>query len=220
MKKFIKWISLTAFIFVILTIFAAFACDIYISSTADKYIVGQKSVSDVDCIVVLGAAVSPDGTVSHALRSRLETTLTLYDDGVSDKILLSGNGKTQPYNEIDVMKAYLLDRGIPQENIFEDRAGYDTYSSVYRAKEIFMLQKPVFVSQKEHLLRAMYFSQQLDLDAKGVACADYAEGEAFNQRIREYGARLKAVLVCDIFHSKPEELGPPTPIYNQTPVNP
>ncbi|MBQ7006944.1 MAG: SanA protein, partial [Oscillospiraceae bacterium] len=87
MKKILKSIFIPFFILVIATVFAVFACDIYISATADKNIVGQKYVTDADCILVLGAKVNPDGTVSHALRARLETALGLYDDGVSEKII-------------------------------------------------------------------------------------------------------------------------------------
>ena len=212
MKKVLKGIFIPIVILCVITIFAVFACDIYISATAGKNIVGQKSVTDADCILVLGAAVNPDGSVSHALRSRLETALGLYDDGASDKIIVSGDNGTKTYNEVEVMKKYLMERGIPEENIFMDHAGFDTYSSVYRAKEIFCAQKPVIVSQREHLLRAMYFADRLGLDAKGVACLDYIGNEASYQRIREYGARFKAILVCDVFHAKPKYLGEKIPV--------
>lgn len=210
--KILKGILIPVVVLVIITIFAVFACDIYISVAPEKNITSAKGVSDADCIIVLGAAVNPDGSLSHALRSRLETALVLYDDGAASKILVSGDNGQKNYNEVEAMKKYLLGRGIPEENIFMDHAGFDTYSSIYRAKEVFCVQKPVIVSQHEHLLRAVYFADRLGLDAKGVACTDYIGGEATYQRIREYGARFKAIIVCDMLHMKPKYLGEKIPI--------
>ena len=129
-------------------------------------------LTDVDCILVLGCGVREDGTPSHMLEDRLRRGVDLYQQGVAPKLLMSGDHGRTNYNEVGTMKQYAVDKGIPSEDVFMDHAGFSTYESMYRAKEIFAAEKIVIVTQEYHLYRALYIAERLSLDAYGVN-ADY-----------------------------------------------
>lgn len=93
--------------------------------------------TDPECIMVLGAAVRPDGTPCKMLRDRLDLGIALYKQGVAPKLLFSGDNGQVVYNEVNAMKKYAVNEGVPEEDIFLDHAGFSTYESVYRAKAIF-----------------------------------------------------------------------------------
>ena len=135
-----------------------------------------KDVSDTtggyDCILILGAGVHEDGKPSLMLKDRLERGIDLYKAGISEKIIVSGDHGTVGYDEVNVMKNYLIDAGIPSENIFMDHAGFSTYESIYRARDIFCVKSMVIVTQKYHLYRALYIAKEFGLDAVGVPAAE------------------------------------------------
>ena len=93
------------------------------------------ALEDVDCIMVLGCSVRPDGTPSGMLRDRLDKGIELYEDGVSDRLLMSGDHGRKNYDEVNRMKQYAIDEGIPSGDIFMDHAGFSTYESMYRARD-------------------------------------------------------------------------------------
>ena len=148
-------------------------------------------LTDVDCILVLGCGVREDGTPSHMLEDRLRRGVDLYQQGVAPKLLMSGDHGRTNYNEVGTMKQYAVDKGIPSEDVFMDHAGFSTYESMYRAKEIFAAEKIVIVTQEYHLYRALYIAERLSLDAYGVN-ADYRTywGQT-SREIREILARAK-----------------------------
>lgn len=144
-----------------------------------------------DCILVLGAGVRADGTPSHMLEDRLLTAISLYDAAVSPKLLMSGDHGRSDYDEVNTMKAFAIDKGIPSEDIFMDHAGFSTYDSLYRAKEVFGAEKIVIVTQGYHLYRALYIAQALGLEAVGVS-ADLRSYSGQSMRdLRELLARTK-----------------------------
>jgi SanA protein len=130
----------------------------------------------------------------------------LYEDGYSEKIIVSGDHGKKYYDEVNVMKIYLLDKGVDSNNIFMDHAGFSTYDSVYRAKEIFLANKIIIVTQQFHLYRSLYIAKQLKLDAVGVSATlrDYSGSVKFE--IREILARDKD-FVKSIFKPEPKYLG-------------
>ena len=166
-----------------------------------------ESISErADVILVLGAGVRPDGSPSNMLEDRLLTALQLYELGVSDKILVSGDHGTKYYDEVNVMKSYLMGKGIPSERIFMDHAGFSTYDSVYRAKEIFGAKSAVIVTQEYHSYRTMMIAKHLDLDAVGVfAPILSSDAEEYPKQswysFRETLARVKDFFYCVV---KPE----------------
>lgn len=169
------------------------------------------ALQDVDCIVVLGCQVRSDGSPSHMLEDRLKRSVALYDMNASPKILMSGDHGTVEYDEVDAMKRYAVNAGVPSADVFMDHAGFSTYETVYRAKEIFGADKVIIVTQEYHLYRALYIAKQLGVDAYGVA-ADYRQYSGqLSRDIREVLARVKD-FGMGIFQPEPTYLGEAIPI--------
>lgn len=161
-----------------------------------------------DCILILGAGVRNDGSPSHMLEDRLLTGIDLYKNGTTGTLLMSGDHGKVDYDEVNCMRDYAAERGIPTEHIFMDHAGFSTYESMYRAKEVFGAEKIIIVTQKYHLYRALYVAQALGLDAVGVS-ADLRTyyGQSMRET-RELAARVKD-FVYTIFRPLPKYLGEP-----------
>ena len=165
-----------------------------------------------DCILILGAKVFTDGSVSAMLADRLDKGIELYFSGVSDKILVSGDHGTQGYDEVNAMKAYCVQRGVPSEDVFMDHAGFSTYDSVVRAKKVFMCKSVMIVTQKYHLFRALYIAKSVGLHAYGAAAAPTVYAGNKYREAREFAARVKDIGSV-IFGVSPAYLGDPVPIY-------
>ncbi len=147
----------------------------------------------VDCIIVPGASVYDNRTPSPMLQDRLDGAVFLYQQGVSDRILVTGDHREDNYNEPLVMYRYLLEQGIPDQAIFMDHYGLDTYDSIHRAKHVFGVQSAIIATQRFHLQRALFIAKGLDLDIYGYR-TDFRPYESnVYMHIREIGARLKAV---------------------------
>lgn len=168
------------------------------------------TLKDVDCILVLGSSVQPNGTLNRVVRERVDTALTLYENGVSDRLLMSGDHGRVNYDEVNAMKQYCVDKGVDPDIIFLDHAGFNTYDSIYRAKAIFGVQKMVIVSQEYHLYRAVYIANELGIEAYGVAAEQQASTTLITN-LRESVARVKDYFSC-AFHMEPTVLGEPIPI--------
>ena len=169
------------------------------------------ALGDVDCIMVLGCSVRPDGTPSGMLRDRLDKGIELYEDGVSDRLLMSGDHGRKNYDEVNRMKQYAIDEGIPSGDIFMDHAGFSTYESMYRARDVFQAEKVIIVTQRYHLYRALYAAKQLGLDAYGVASDQRTYAGQKRRDVRELLARGKDFMT-GIFKPEPTYLGEAIPV--------
>ena len=182
---------------------------------AGKYILTSQEaaqLADVDCILVLGCYVHDDGTPSHMLEDRLKRGVELHRLGAAEKLLMSGDHGRSNYDEVAAMKLYAVKSGIASEQVFMDHAGFSTYESMYRAKEIFQAEKVIIVTQKYHLYRAVHNARRLGIDAYGVA-ADYREYSGqFVRDVREVLARVKDFAVC-LYKPEPTYLGDAIPIF-------
>jgi vancomycin permeability regulator SanA len=118
--------------------------------------------------LVLGAAVFPDGTPSPFLAARLDLARRLFLAGKVRVLLVSGDNMAPEYNEPDSMRRYLVGAGIPLDSIVTDYAGFDTYDSCARAKQIFDVSQLIVVTQSYHLPRAVATARRLGIDASGV----------------------------------------------------
>ena len=196
MKKSFKFIKsvLSKLIILIIAVFLTFILiNSYVKSSTEDSIISKNDALNInpDCIIVLGAGVRSDGSPSPMLQDRLNTGIELYENGVSDKILMSGDHTKKGYDEVNIMKDYAINKGIPSENVFMDHAGISTYDSIYRAKEIFLAEKILIVTQEYHLYRALHIAEKLGVEAYGVS-ADvrvYAGQEL--RELREKAARVK-----------------------------
>lgn len=182
-------------------------------STKNQILLSSEAAElpDVDCILVLGCRVYEDRTPSHMLEDRLRRSVELYRAGAAPKLLMSGDHGQREYDEVGAMKQYALAEGVSSQDVFMDHAGFSTYESLYRAKEIFGVEKVIIVTQEYHLHRALQIARALGLEAYGVS-ADYRSYTGQLMRdIREIMARNKDVL-STIFLPKPTYLGEKIPI--------
>ena len=188
----LKILSIAVVIGLILVLIGA-CINLYIVHTGGKqiYTVEQMRGSKADCILVLGAGLKPDGSPSDMLRDRLSFACDLWEEGVSDTVLVSGDRASESYDEVTAMKNYLLANGVPEEAILEDPKGYSTSESLKRAKDVFGYENVVVVTQRYHLYRALYIAQKLRLDAKGVNSDPYTYRGQTLRDMREFAARIK-----------------------------
>lgn len=169
-----------------------------------------KELENVDCILVLGAGIWGDKP-SPMLEDRLLQGITLYNNQTSSKIIMSGDHGKEEYDEVNVMKDFAIEKGVKSEDIFMGHAGFSTYDSVYRAKEIFKAQKIIIVTQKYHLHRALYVAEKLGIEAYGVASDPREYRGQVVRELREVLARDKDFFKC-IIKPEPTYLGDTIPV--------
>lgn len=170
------------------------------------------ALEDVDCILVLGCWVNEQGQPSNMLYDRLTQGVELYDLGASPKLLMSGDHGRVGYDEVASMKQFAVDRGIPSQDVFMDHAGFSTYESLYRARDIFQVDKILIVTQEYHLYRALYIAEQLGIEAYGVSSDYHTYYGQFTRDCREVLARVKDCIYC-LFKPEPTFLGESIPIW-------
>lgn len=182
------------------------------SSVADRILSPDEAAKlDADCILVLGAGLRKDNSPSPILRERIDRGMELYRLGAAPKLLMSGDHGRVEYNEVSVMKALAIESGIPSEDIFMDHAGFSTYESLYRARDVFCAKRVIIVSQKYHLFRALYIADQLGIEAYGVGADVQRFYGQTTREMRESAARVKDFLYCMIKPS-PTYLGDTIPV--------
>lgn len=170
-----------------------------------------STVRPAQAAIVFGAFVYPNGTPCLVLQDRLEMGLQLYRKGIVEKLLLTGDHGRANYDEVNAMRVYLENRGIPREALYCDHAGFDTYDSLYRARHIFEAKSLVLVTQSFHLNRALYIAKALDIRCEGVASDQRAIPEIRSLKTRELLANFKALQ--DVLTERESKyLGPPVPL--------
>lgn len=188
MKKIFKYILIVLIVIILVPVIINFYV---ILSTKNRIVSGDSELlTDIDYIVILGAGIRR-GKPSPMLEDRLKTGISLYNNDISNKILITGDHMNDDYDEVTVMKNCLLEHGIPEEDIITDNYGISTYDSIYRVKNVYKSNKVVIVSQRYHLYRALFLSDNLDLESYGVeADLRYYYGQWYRE-IREILARNK-----------------------------
>ncbi len=198
---------------VILTAATPFIINAYVTSSVKSRLISVEEAAELnaDCILVLGCGLNQDDTPSPMLGDRLKIGVKLYEAGASDRLLMSGDHGREEHDEVNAMKTFAIGNGIPSEHIFMDHAGFSTYESVYRARDIFEAKKVILVSQEYHLYRALYVAKSLGLEAYGVASdlQPYAGQKYYDTR--EILARVKDFLTS-IFKPRPTFLGEAIPV--------
>lgn len=185
----------------------------HVAAVGGRHIAADPgAVPPAQVALVLGGGVYPDGTVSPMLADRLEVGLRLYRAGKVGRLLLSGDHGRRGYDEVSAMAAYVERRGIPPEDVFLDHAGFSTYESVYRAREVFGVESAIIVTQGFHLPRALYIAGALGVPATGVASDLRPYLASSWHEWREVAARNKAFLQAGLFQPPPTFLGDPIPI--------
>ena len=204
MKKMIKLIviiGLTLFLLVLLINY------FIIFSERNKIISENEALqlNNFDCILILGAGIR-DGRPSHMLEDRLLKGIELYKQNASNKIIMSGDHGRENYDEVNIMKSFAIEKGVDSKDIFMDHAGFSTYESIYRAKEIFKAKKILIVTQEYHLYRALHIGKRLDIESYGISANPRKYVGQTLREIREIVARNKDFFKCFI-KPKPTYLG-------------
>ncbi len=192
-----------------LLLITLFSINHHVKRQGSKYILSPtqaEHLEDVDCILVLGCFVRSDGNPSGMLTDRLTRSIELYRAGISDRLLMSGDHGQKDYDEVGAMKRFALQNGVESDAVFMDHAGFSTYESLYRARDVFGCQKIVIVTQQYHLYRAIYTARALGMEAYGVASDLHEYSGQTMRTVREIFARNKDFFFC-LFEPEPTHLG-------------
>lgn len=181
----------------------------------DRYI--EKSPQKIPSVytgIVPGARVYSDGRLSHMLEDRVVSAAQLYKAGKIHKILLTGDHGNKEYDEVKAMRLYLRRLGVPEADIFLDHAGFTTYDSLYRARDIFGVKDCIVVTQRFHLPRSVYTARKLGLDCYGFIAdrRPYTTRSHGWSKFREFFSKIKAWIQVNVTRPKPRFLGEKIPI--------
>ncbi|HXK39016.1 MAG TPA: ElyC/SanA/YdcF family protein, partial [Candidatus Paceibacterota bacterium] len=202
-QRFLAWSSGLLIIFVV-------AANAIIYTETKAYIYNDVGDAlNAEVALIPGAAVFSNGSLTPIFVNRADMAIKLYEAKKAPKILVSGDNSTVSHNEVNPVRNYLLAKGIPDEDIFLDHAGFDTYSTMYRARDIFGVTSLLVATQSFHLPRAVFIARRLGMEAYGVN-ADVGH-IFFSNYAREIIANEKAVLELT-FNRKPKYLGEKIPI--------
>ncbi|MCP4522632.1 MAG: hypothetical protein GY828_00250 [Candidatus Gracilibacteria bacterium] len=208
MKKLWKWIIFFILIGGTIGVAIFFSINKYVLSFSDQGYYSQVSeLPAQEFGLVFGASVLGNSKPSDILADRLKTAAESFQQGKIKQIIVSGDNRKRNYNEPVVMQKYLMGLGIPQEFIHLDYAGFDTYDTLYRARDLFHIKEVTLFTQDFHLKRAMYISKKLGIKTLGIQTnRQYYLAESYNHK-REYFARIKAFLEVEILQPEPVHLG-------------
>ncbi len=188
----------------------------YIKDSTSNQI--YSNLDDADCILILGAGIRNNSDPSPMLKDRLEIGIQLYHEKKAPKIIMSGDHGNKNHDEVNIMKNYAIEKNVPSSDIFMDHAGFSTYESIYRAKEIFHVKKMIIVTQEYHLYRALYIANQFGIETSGIPSNLRFYSGQKKRDIREILARSKDFIYC-LIKPKPKYLGDSLPVHgdgNQT----
>lgn len=212
-RRIVFWSFVTGGVLVILAGLAVLIPNLIITRSTDDHIVNDpEEAPRAQCAIVLGARVYESGTPTPMLTDRLDTGIALYKLGRVDKLLLSGDHGQKEYDEVNAMLTYVLEQGVPEEDVFTDHAGFSTYETMYRARDVFKVTTALIVTQDFHLARAVYTARTLGLEATGVVADIQPYTNEIRFAVRDWLARVKAFVQLHITHPGPRYLGPAIPI--------
>jgi len=185
--------------------------NVYVLTSGDDSTSELAEVPRTEVAIVPGALVEPDGDMSSMLAARVEQASRLWHAGKVEKILVSGDHGTWKYDEPDTMRKALVRDGVAPEDVFEDHAGFDTWATMVRAREIFEVRDAVVITQGFHMPRALFLAEEAGIEATGLT-ADLREWgyQGRKSTVREVLSRVKAV--ADVTLDTQALAGPKIPI--------
>lgn len=215
-RKIFKIIFIVSGLFCIGCLLLTLIINLYMLSYTKDYIYYESDdVPQTQCVMILGAGVSTSGTISDVARDRVEAALELYHQGKVEKVIISGDHGRRNYDEVNSIKNYLkIMHHINDEDIFMDHAGFSTYESMYRGRDVFLIKDVVVVSQEFHIARAVYIARKMGLNAVGFVANEitpFTKITHISWKIRESLARVKSFFLV-AFNVKPTYLGDEIPI--------
>lgn len=162
--------------------------------------------------LVLGTSRNRGSGLNEFYLARINAAAKLFHEGKIRHIIVSGSNPSRYYNEPGAMKKDLVERTVPGESITLDHAGFRTLDSVIRADKVMGQRSLTVVSQCFHVKRAIFLARHFGLDTIGYCAEDPSATSLYSSHIREYGARLKAVLDVSLLNTQPRVLGDPVSI--------
>jgi vancomycin permeability regulator SanA len=204
-------------IFVLLTL-AAFAAIERMAQTEIQAVVDGHIYPTVDSVpsrpvaLVFGAGIRPGGKPSLILEDRIQTAVDLYKAEKVRKILMTGDNGSLDYNEVAVMRRTAIKMGVPGRDVVKDHAGFRTYDSCYRARDVFEVKSAILVTQAFHLPRAVYLARSMGLDAVGVTADGRPYAAIGNYSWRERLACAWSWVEINVTRPLPRYLGPKLPV--------
>lgn len=206
-KKWLKILITLLIVFTLPILFAYFSNKLVQNTALNKTFDRLENIEFNEVGVVLGTAkYRAAGGINLYFKYRIDAAVRLFNSGKINFILVSGDNSTKYYNEPEAFKQELIKRGVPEDKIFLDYAGFRTLDSVVRAKKVFGQKKFTIISQKFHNERAVYLAEHYDIEAIAYNAKDVSVNYGFKTQVREYFARSKAVLDV-VFNVNPKFLG-------------
>ncbi|WBL26822.1 SanA/YdcF family protein [Zunongwangia sp. HGR-M22] len=192
--RLIKKSILYTVIIIVLGILITLGLEAYIKQdTSSRIYTEIRNVPNTKTAIVLGASVYSSGKLSPILKDRVDSTIDLFKNQKVNQILISGDHGSDDYNEVDAIANYLINHGIPKNNLILDHAGFNTYDSMYRASKVFQIEDAIVVTQDFHLPRAMFIAKHLGLDYYGYQAKERAFRIETKIMKREKLANFKAL---------------------------
>ncbi len=210
-KWFLLHWKLISGLLILSTILTPISLNLYVNTISKNYRYTEATkVPPQRVAIVFGAGVYPDGTPSPMLADRVTAAVELYKLGRVKKILMTGDNSRKDYDEVTTMQQFAIARGVPQQDITLDYAGFSTYESCYRAKDIFGVKNAILVTQNFHLPRAVYTCRQFGIQALGLGTPDwesYSKQTVSWYTFREKLSIIKALWEIHATRPKPTFLG-------------
>jgi SanA protein len=221
MRKFLKRFFITVFLLGAIGAAIVVAFNVWLSAAYASRI--YQSITDLTddgyaaprIAIVFGAGLTRSGEPTAVLSDRVTVAVELYQRGMVNKLLLSGDNRFENYNEPEAMRRTAVKLGVPDEDLVLDYAGRRTYDSCYRAREIFGVNRAILVTQAFHLERALYLCDAFGIESVGVIAdrRNYAGGAQTWWLLREAIATVGAWIDVNVTRPMPV-LGDPLPIEN------
>lgn len=212
-RKLLKKITKLTIFFIVLGTIGFFSINHYVVKIGDEYQIDINTDIKVDAVIVLGARVYNNGQPSPILEERLIMGAEAIEKGISDRLLLSGDHGRIEYDEVNSMREYVEKLGISAGQIFMDHAGFSTYETMYRAKEIFQIESAIIITQDYHLKRAVFNAREIGIEAYGISSDKQIFRGSEYRELREKAARVKDFFYASIFKPEPTYLGEAIPIW-------
>ncbi|MCT4612275.1 MAG: YdcF family protein [Clostridia bacterium] len=213
-----KYLKLGA-IGIVITVIIISIINVYTGVSTDKYLYSDiEKIPSNDVGMVLGTSKYTIGGLNLYFKKRMDAAEMLYKRGKIRYIIVSGDNAHMSYNEPITMQKELMERGIPEDKIYLDYAGFRTLDSVVRAKEIFGQSKITIISQKFHNERAVYIARRRGIEAIGYNAGKIIGINSVKTNVREYFAKVAMFLDIYLLNKQPKFLGEKIVIGNETKI--
>ncbi|MFH0818597.1 MAG: ElyC/SanA/YdcF family protein [Patescibacteria group bacterium] len=204
----IKNLIIAIIVFILTTLMLVIICDLIIDyQTQNSLFDNIENIESKKIGLSLGTSkYVSDGRQNLFYIYRLNAAEELYKNNKIKFILISGDNSVSNYNEPQTMKDDLISRGVPEERIYLDYAGFDTWDSIIRSNKVFLENDIIIISQKFHNQRAVYIAQQNNIEAIGFNAQEVPVRISPRVWLRERLARVK-VFWNIIINKQPKFLG-------------